>query len=107
MPAIQDEQEVLQYDSKNKTEIFRSTFFPTSRPAVLDNIPGSVHPEPLTIPAISEKEVSNTIRRAPGRKAPGPDAIPNHILHKLADILTPQLTNIYNACLRLGYYPEQ
>lgn len=38
-------------------------------------------------------------------KAPGPDRIPNLVLRVLADILTPLLTSLFNACLSLGYCP--
>lgn len=107
IPAIQDENGALQQDPIHKSHIFQSTFFPTPRPADLTDIPGTTYPEPLLTPQILQQEVQKAILRAPGKKAPGPDQIPNHILHKLENILTPQLTTIFNACLRLSYYPEQ
>lgn len=107
IPPIQDENGVPQQDPINKSHIFQNTFFPTPRPANLRDIPGYIYPEPLLTPPILQPEVQKAILRTPGKKAPGPDQIPNHILHKLENILTPQLTTIFNACLRLGYYPEQ
>lgn len=43
---------------------------------------------------------------AAAKKAPGPDGIPDLVLRILADVLTPPLTRLFNACLSFGYCPD-
>lgn len=47
------------------------------------------------------QEIWNKIRKLPNQKAPGPDKIPNSALKTLISI-----TNIFNSCLRLEYFPR-
>ena len=63
---------------------------------------------PLQMPAITKKEVCQAVQRAAPNKAPGPDGIPNLTLHRALAIpaFLSHLTNLFNACLQLGYYPE-
>lgn len=59
----------------------------------------------IDLPAITEKEVEDTIRAASPHKAPGPDGIPNRALQVAAPLITAHLTRIYNQSLRLEYSP--
>jgi hypothetical protein len=46
------------------------------------------------------------IRRTPGKKAPGKDTIPNHLLHNISQQITEPLRNLYNSCIQLRYCPQ-
>jgi endonuclease/exonuclease/phosphatase family metal-dependent hydrolase len=52
-------------------------------------------------------QIRNLLKKLKKRKAPGPDEIPNEALSNLPDSAVKLLTNIINASLRLGYFPEQ
>ncbi|KAI9036090.1 uncharacterized protein KD926_002467 [Aspergillus affinis] len=62
----------------------------------------------IDFPDLTEHEVLRCIRRAPPDKAPGPDSIPNKVWHWLGEVSSflTVLTQIFNACLRLGHNPE-
>ena len=97
------------YDTpERKAQALRETLFPPPPEADLSDIPGYEYPEPLQMPAITEKEVCQAVRRAAPNKAPGPDGIPNLTLHRALAIpaFLSHLTNLFNACLHLGYCPE-
>ena len=93
---------------ERKAQALRETLFPPPPEADLSDIPGYEYPEPLPMPAITEKEVCHVIRRAAPNKAPGPDGIPNLTLQRALAIpvFLGHLTNLFNTCLKLGYCPE-
>lgn len=53
--------------------------------------------EPFT-----EAEVQATINNLKKRKAPGPDNIQSEVLQEAAQMIVPQLTSLFNECLRQG-----
>lgn len=55
---------------------------------------------------VSVDQVRKQIRRFKNGKAPGPDAISKLVLKKLPTVALESLCNIYNACLRLCYFPK-
>lgn len=61
--------------------------------------------EPL-IKLVRPHELTLHIRKLKVRKAPGEDRIDNILLKNLPQKAVVQLTRIFNACLRLGYYPD-
>lgn len=88
--------------------MLQETLFPPPPEADLSDIPDYEYPEPLQMPAITEKEVCQAVRQAAPNKAPGPDGIPNLTLHHALAIpvFLDHLTNLFNTCLQLGYCPE-
>lgn len=92
----------LASEPSDKANLLRTTFFPTPPEADLDDIAGYEYPEPVPMPPITERELSNAILQAPGNKAPGPDGIPNRILHLALPQILPLLLSLYNQCLNDG-----
>lgn len=57
------------------------------------------------IPCTSPGEVEEIIRQLRRRKAPGPDKITNEMLQNAPKKIAAALANIFNAALRLRYFP--
>ncbi|CAM9418804.1 unnamed protein product, partial [Heterosigma akashiwo] len=55
-------------------------------------------------PLYSQEEVRRVVGRSRGYKAPGPDMICGKLLEVLCDELLPNLAELYNAGLTLGYF---
>jgi Reverse transcriptase (RNA-dependent DNA polymerase)/Endonuclease-reverse transcriptase len=51
-------------------------------------------------------QIKNFLKKLKRRKAPGPDDIPNEALINLPDSAVKYLTNLINAMLRIGYFPQ-
>lgn len=51
-------------------------------------------------------EIKNAIKKTRPKKAPGPDGIQNIVLKQLPHKVLVQISNIFNASLRLSYYPS-
>ncbi|KAI9034948.1 uncharacterized protein KD926_004996 [Aspergillus affinis] len=94
--------------AEQKVEVFRKAFFPEPPPADLSDILTARIPPQIDFPDLTEHEVLYCTRRAPPDKAPGPDGIPNKVWHWLGEVsyFLAVLTQIFNACLRLGHNPE-
>lgn len=56
--------------------------------------------------AITSQEVSTIIKGLKPSKSPGLDNISNRLLKNLPPKAIQKLTDIFNACLKLGYFPE-
>lgn len=76
-PALKQAEGLELTEPRDKAELLRTIFFPTPPEADLDDIIGYEYPKPIPMPPITEAELAEAIRRAPGNKAPGPDGIPN------------------------------
>jgi len=61
-------------------------------------------PDPLRV---MERQIWRHLDSLSPYKAPGTDEIPNIVLKRCADILIPYLLQIFQAVLRLHYYPDQ
>ena len=105
-PALQQLDGTSATGPEEKAELLRAAFFPTPPEADLSDIKNYEYPEPLQMPLIAEQELSKTILQAPGSKAPGPDGIPNSILHLTLPHILPQLLPLYNQCLKSGIHLE-
>lgn len=88
-----------------KAELLRESFFPVPPIADLDDITDAAYGEEIPLPPITTKEILDAIYAASPHKSPGPDGLPNHILHIAAPILADHLTKLFNQSLYLGYWP--
>lgn len=55
---------------------------------------------------VSPKQLKTILRRSKGNKSPGHDEIQTVLLKQLPRRGIAHLTNLYNSCLRLRYFPE-
>src|ERR1700761_9183123 len=58
------------------------------------------------LPPIPIHEVRKAVQKAAADKAPGPDGIPNRVLHQCLPILEGYLTHLFNECMRISYCPK-
>lgn len=56
---------------------------------------------------VTPKEIHNVIRRLKSKKAAGDDGIHNRIIKQLPKKAIIMLTKIFNACLKLSYFPAK
>ncbi len=107
MPEIRDKDDVLQKENEEKARALQQKLFPEPAPADLSDIPEQPpnFPSPLPFPDITEHEVQEAFRSSRGDKAPGSDNIQFKVLKIAAPVIGPLLTQIYNASLRLHYWP--
>ena len=103
-PALQKQDGTSAIESEDKAELLQATFFSTPPEADLRDLEDYEYPEPLQMPLIREQELSNAILQALSNKAPGPDGIPNRILHLSLPQILPLLLPLYNQCLRSGIH---
>ena len=83
--------------------MFKQAFFLPPPEVDLTDIRGFEYPSPTQLPPITLREVTEAIRHMPGRKAPGKDTVPSHLLHRISPCIAEALQHLYNACLRLHY----
>jgi hypothetical protein len=89
---------------QEKAECLQGVLFLKPPEADLADI-GRFYPRPLEFLAIMAREVCELIQQAPPEKALGPDGIPNHVWHKLADCpgFIETLRGIFEACVHAGH----
>ena len=56
---------------------------------------------------IEEEEIKEIIKKLRKKITPGLDCVENEVLVAIADIVTPRITVIFNACLAHGVFPTQ
>ncbi|KAJ5901428.1 reverse transcriptase [Penicillium tannophilum] len=93
---------------EQKAAAFQQAFFPQPPEADMADTEGYIYPESVEFPEITQHEIQEAIRAAPAGKAPGEDAIPNSLWHKLIKIpvIMSTLHQLFNACVRTGYNPS-
>lgn len=106
VPPLQRPDGGLETDATKKLEMFKQAFFPPPPEVDLTDTRGFEYPSPIQLPPITLREVTEAIRRMPGKKAPGKDTIPSHLLHRISPYIAKPLQDLYNACLRLHYCPQ-
>ena len=103
-PALQKQDGTSATEPEDKAELLQAIFFSAPPEADLRDMENYEYPEPLQMPLIGEQELSNAILQAPSNKAPGPDGIPNCILHLFLPQILLLLLPLYNQCLRSGIH---
>lgn len=71
---------------EQKVAAFQQAFFPQPLEADMVDTEGYIYPESVEFPEITQHEIQEAIRATPAGKAPGEDAIPNSLWHKLIKI---------------------
>ena len=107
MPKIRDKDGIPQGENEEKAKALQQKLFPKPALADLSDIPEQLpeFPPPLPFLDITEHEVREAFRSSRGDKAPGNDNIQFKVLKIAAPVISPLLTQIYNASLRLHYWP--
>ena len=91
-------------NNDDKAKIFAKTFFPPPPPLPVEQEQIN-YPEPLPDPPqITEDQIRRHIARLSPYKAHGPDGIPNVVLQRCVDTLTPRLITIFRAIISLNTY---
>jgi Reverse transcriptase (RNA-dependent DNA polymerase) len=107
IPAILTNQG-LSSDEPAKAEAFRARFFnaqPPDVPVVFPDDPLPLAPRELA--PITQDEVATALSGTSNKSAPGPSG-QSYLLIKWAFSVHPaRLTQLFNACLRLGHHPPQ
>ncbi|GFF80079.1 predicted protein [Aspergillus lentulus] len=86
VPPLQRPDGGLETDATKKLEMFKEAFFLPPPEVDLTDIRGFEYPSLIQLPPITLREVTEAIRRMPGKKAPGKDTIPSHLLHRISPL---------------------
>ena len=102
-----DGDEIAVASNSDKGCLLARGFFPAKPPPDGLMASSAYPPECERAGTISEEQIKQQLRKLKPYKAPGPDGIPNIILTKCADLITPRLRHIYTALLekKLSYKP--
>ena len=99
---------VKAHDSSSKAVILKDVHFPPPVEADLDDLVGFQYPQEVDMPSeLTVTEVTQAILLTKKDNAPGPDGIPNRVLHRIACVSPALLRNIFQACLDLGIHPKR
>jgi hypothetical protein len=91
---------------QEKSALLRQEAFPPLRAVDLNDISTYIYKNPLeTQEEISIKEIQRACLRTKPDKAPGPDQIPNRVIHILARQRITLLKTLFQACWNLSYHP--
>ena len=94
-------------DPHGKAVLLREYYFPPPPEVDLSNIEGYEYPTPVILSArLTQEEVIRVITKSKKDNAPGPDGIPNRILHLIARETPAILVRLLQACLDLGVHPR-
>jgi hypothetical protein len=106
LPTLID-REVIATTIEEKANLLRNTAFAQPKEAILENLEGYSYPEPLqTLEELTEDEISKAGLRALPDNAPGPDGIPNRVIHLLIRQRIALLSPLFQACWKQGYHPK-
>jgi len=106
IPTLKRDARVAQ-DIRSKAELLRDTHFPPPPEADLSDIPGFAYPTPLEVPAeLSLAEVKRAILKTKKDNAPGPDEIPNRVIHLIIRTSPATIMRLFQACMDQGVHPE-
>lgn len=106
MPVLRRLDDTLADNPKEKLEILKDKFFSQLPSTKLDNIENYTHPIALETLLIMDYKIIIVISQSGSNKIPGNNKIPNKILKCIGHLITPDLNQIFNSSLHLGYYPR-
>lgn len=93
-------------DIEDKATLLRQTAFPKPLEANLIDIPGYTYPTAIYTPqTLEDQEIRRACLRSKPLKAPGPDGIPNFLVHLLIRTRPKPLHKLFQACWDIGYHP--
>jgi hypothetical protein len=96
------------HDSSSKAAMLKEVHFPPPVEADLDDLVGFQYPREVNMPSeLTVTEVTQAILSTKKDNAPGPDGIPNRVLHRISCVSPALLRNIFQACLNLGIQPKR
>ena len=84
-------------------------FFPQPVVANIADIAEFIYPRELDgiSNIINKAEVEGILGNFPSNKAPGPNDIPNRLFKECRKTLSKDLTELFNACVCLGYHQKR
>lgn len=93
-----------------KMDYLLDSLFPNDSTSSDTAISRSLRTSPLALDNTSSvvfgvNEVENIIAKLNNKKAPGLDAISNRMIKAACQLLAPILTDLFNKCVELSYYP--
>lgn len=106
-PTDEEKTEVLAAHLEETFTINITADNPDQIKQIEEEIENYTNENPIEFEPTSPKEIKNYITKLPLKKAPGPDQITNDILKQLTKKSLAILATIFNACLRLGYFPNK
>jgi len=104
IPALKDSTGKPTTNLIAKVNLLYQSFFPRPPEPDLSNTKSDKYPLLITLPPITTNEIREAITKAPAKKAPKTNEIPNNILYKVLNQILPYLNHLFNACLKIGYY---
>ena len=91
---------------EEKERALRMKFFPPPPEADLSDIANYSYPPQLADQnQLTIDEVISAVRRPKGLKSPGITGIPHLILQKSLGVTAKSITELFQACISLGYHP--
>lgn len=94
-------------EPKAKAELLRDCHFPPPPQVDLSDIQSFTYPEPIDIPPeLTQSEIIRAVLKSKKDNAPGPDSIPNRVVHTIANKRPELLTRLFSACYHLGVHPS-
>ena len=108
IPALRDSDGVMKFDHADMAEMLAECFFAEEGqpiPLSFSDDPPQRHIREF-VPLVNE-ELERQLKLTSNTSAPGSSGIGWLILKKAWPVISANLTNIYNACLRLGYHPTR
>jgi exonuclease III len=95
-------------ETSSKAALLKTVHFPPPVEADLDDLRGYIYPQEAEMPSqLTEMEVTSAILATARDKAPGPDDIPNRVLHRIVAVSPATLVRLFQACLDHGIQPRK
>ncbi|GAT19404.1 pol-like protein [Aspergillus luchuensis] len=94
IPPLQRPDGGMETDVKEKLDMFKDAFFPQPPEVDLTDVRNYKYPSPMQLPPITRREVTEAIRHMPGKKTPGKDTIPSHLLRHISPYIAEPLATL-------------
>jgi hypothetical protein len=107
IPTLRDTNGRLAISIEDKASLLRETAFPKPIEADLHDITNYIYAKPLEMEdKLDTSEIYRACLRTKPDKAPGPDNIPNRVIHILAKNRITLLKRLFQACWNISYHPK-